>query len=544
MLSREDLLLLFKDSGFRPGRKHFSDLVLHALTGEAEDERTAAAKLLARAGEDGALALAPALRSGDEPVGAEERGAEIKTGPTRRALEAFRWFAPPVPADVVERLGVLLNTTGDARVRLLASRLVGRFGLRHLDEALIALLPAAEPPLARVILESLGKLHTARAAEAVAGFKPEGAQVKTAHARAALMVKRRPRQEGDAPQVANVGDKTAWSGEVVLSVRTGLEAILCEELTAHLPAIRFRQAGTGRVVLKGSETISSLYRCRTFLRWGLQQPTAHNARDIAKALEHPSFSWLASLFAMQGSGATSNPEAITYRVALREGSESDAVSLAAGLSAALPGWVNDPRGAGVTLALVPGGIEVWPRVIDPRFSYRTDDVSAASHPTVAAALAWVAGTAEGDVVWDPFVGSGLELCERSLRGSYARLCGTDKDGHALSVAREHLARAGAHDVDLRQADAIDHVPPAGLSLLISNPPLGRRSKGSSDIGAFLDRIIQKHASALVRGGRWVWISPAAGRTARAADRMGLDVERQFSIDMGGFGASVQAFRKR
>src|SRR5947207_4079330 len=58
------------------------------------------------------------------------------------------------------------------------------------------------------------------------------------------------------------------------------------------------------------------------------------------------------------------------------------------------------------------------------FRSRVADVAAASHPTIAAALARVAGTAPDEVVWDPFCGSGAELVERGRLGS-ARLLGTE-----------------------------------------------------------------------------------------------------------------------
>ena len=34
-------------------------------------------------------------------------------------------------------------------------------------------------------------------------------------------------------------------------------------------------------------------------------------------------------------------------------------------------------------------------------------------------------TKQNDLVWDPFVGSGTELCERALLGPYRALVGSD-----------------------------------------------------------------------------------------------------------------------
>ena len=66
-------------------------------------------------------------------------------------------------------------------------------------------------------------------------------------------------------------------------------------------------------------------------------------------------------------------------------------------------------------------VELWPRGLpDPRFAYRVAHVPASSHPTLAAALARVAGARPDDVVWDPFVGAATELVERARLGPDAR----------------------------------------------------------------------------------------------------------------------------
>ena len=78
--------------------------------------------------------------------------------------------------------------------------------------------------------------------------------------------------------------------------------------------------------------------------------------------------------------------------------------------------------------------------------------------TVAAALARAAGARSDDVVWDPFVGSGLELVERGLLGPYVRLLGTDLDLRALEVARSNLTQAKLAAFELTQANALEHRP--------------------------------------------------------------------------------------
>jgi 23S rRNA G2445 N2-methylase RlmL len=189
-------------------------------------------------------------------------------------------------------------------------------------------------------------------------------------------------------------------------------------------------------------------------------------------------------------------------------------------------------------------VELVPRFDDQRFAYRRGDVPAASHPTIAAALVRVAGVRADDLVWDPFVGSGVELCERALAGDYRALIGSDRDAAALEVARSNLAAAGAVRVELHRLDARDRPPfKARPTLIITNPPLGRRVHRSSDLGELLDRFLDRAAEILAPGGRLVWISPFPERTARAATSHGLELFHSQLVDMGGFDAQLQAFRK-
>ncbi|WP_143140219.1 HEAT repeat domain-containing protein [Nannocystis exedens] len=177
---------------------------------------------------------------------------------------------------------------------------------------------------------------------------------------------------------------------------------------------------------------------------------------------------------------------------------------------------------------------------DPRFSYRSGDVPAASHPTIAAALARLAEVRPDDVVWDPFVGSGLELCERGLLGPAAALLGTDLDPRALAVAATNLRNAGLRG-DLTQADATTHRP-AGVTLIVTNPPMGRRVH-RGDVGPLLTAFVANAAAVLVPGGRLAWISPLARVTDPALQAAGLVLRRSLTLDMGGFVGQLQRWDK-
>jgi 23S rRNA G2445 N2-methylase RlmL len=239
---------------------------------------------------------------------------------------------------------------------------------------------------------------------------------------------------------------------------------------------------------------------------------------------------------------------VRYRIAWAGGGHRRAVTwnVARAVSRRAPELVNDPtaslwelvietRGRSVEAALAPRAID------DPRFAWRRGDVPAASHPTIAAALARLAGARADDVVWDPFVGSGAELVERALLGPARELRGTDVDARALEVARENLAAAGV-TATLERADALA-VEPRGVTLVVTNPPMGRRASREPGLADTLDRFVAHAAAVLVPGGRLAWIAPWPSRSRAAAARASLVLDRALPVDMGGFDAEMQRWTK-
>jgi 23S rRNA G2445 N2-methylase RlmL len=218
--------------------------------------------------------------------------------------------------------------------------------------------------------------------------------------------------------------------------------------------------------------------------------------------------------------------------------------LAAAIAGRISWFHNDPQESlwEVLVDTRRSTLELCPRRFDdPRFSYRSKDVPAASHPTVAAALARVAGARAEDIVWDPFVGSGLELIERGLLGPFRELHGSDLEKSALTAARSNAERAQL-SVELSQGDARHHRV-KHVSLIISNPPMGRRLARDGNLGPLLDAFLANAAASLVPGGRLVWLSPFADRTASRARQLGLKVTRHDPVDLGGFPAELQRFDK-
>jgi hypothetical protein len=120
-----------------------------------------------------------------------------------------------------------------------------------------------------------------------------------------------------------------------------------------------------------------------------------------------------------------------------------------------PEILNDSREAPWSVDIVPTGegrkesyVELRPRLYpDPRLAYRQGDIPAASHPPLAASMARLAGPQSGEVVWDPFCGSGLELVERGLLGGVKALYGTDLDSKAIDIANANLSAAMPYETN-------------------------------------------------------------------------------------------------
>jgi predicted RNA methylase len=332
---------------------------------------------------------------------------------------------------------------------------------------------------------------------------------------------------------------------ILLHVRSGLEELLLEELGREA---RGRVVGRGRVEVISSEPLGWLFRARTFLHFGFPLPAeradvADPASGVVRALASDAAWEILS---------TLTPPPVRYRIEWAQAGRRKGATfrVAERVRALRPGLVNDATAAPWEAVVTERGdhstarlfVELWPRALsDPRFSYRSRTLPASSHPTIAAALAHVAGVVPSDVVWDPFVGSGGELCERALLGPYAKLFGSDLDPVALEAARENLTNAGALRFTLEKGDARSYRPDEAPSLIITNPPFGRRLLGREDLVPLFDWFLENAARALSPSGRLVWISPCGDATANLAERRGLAVRVRRPVDVGGVPGEIQMF---
>lgn len=213
-----------------------------------------------------------------------------------------------------------------------------------------------------------------------------------------------------------------------------------------------------------------------------------------------------------------------------------------------PALINDSRHAPWQMDIHQNAREIFVELTpklrpDPRFSYRRQDVPAASHPPLAAAMARLAGHMQNEVVWDPFCGSGLELIECALRGGVARVIGTDRSADAIQITEQNFLCALSRDVatrfvcsDFRDHGRVAGLGPGSVSLVISNPPMGRRVP-IPNLPELIKDLFIAASEVLKPGGRLIFANPLP------VWPMGLPLKRDFQqkVDLGGFSVHVERY---
>ena len=495
------------DPGFWPGRRDVAPLL----------------ELLAEATEDDAAKVVRALAK--VPLAAE------------RAEGAWRAAAPPLRHRLVALVARARGDDGsvelaaaladeDPRTRKAAARGLGRVQNATIRASAAAALRAAlelekRPEVERAIVEALGKV----------GSDADVASLGTRDDRLAREAVRRIERTGSRAEPARIAAERVLSEpfEVELRCREGLESILAGEMPGA------RVLGSGRVAVH-ARSLRELTMART---WTAAALVLHRGRDddAARVIAEGA----ARLRAL-------TEGAVRWRVEWLGGGHRRAATreLVESVESLAPDLVNDPVASDweIEIARERGSLAVFaiPKSWDDaRFAYRTADVPAASHPTLAAAIARLGGARADDVVWDPFVGSGLELVERARLGPYASLLGTDTDDRALAAARKNLDSARVRDARLERADARTHRP-MGVTLVLTNPPMGRRIQ-SGKLDDLLGAVLENIARVLAPGGRLAWITPRPRTTNRILERARLRRDRDLVVDMRGFSANLQLWKR-
>ncbi len=523
-----DLAKALAQPSFTPAVRDAPALV--ALLVESEEVTVAHAQAaLAELGEPARSAIEHALATGIPDEGARARTVQALGLIARRGDETAR--------------ARVLATLGDPGPRVRRAAISSLANLAPvLDEVRTAVLARWDasdvtPDERRTLAEALGKLGGDGAVERLRALVP-GDDAELARRRdRGLLVAERSAQRGVISEI-RVDVAPPVPVAVVLHCKAGLSGLLVDELRAL--SIEAQGNRDDEVHIALAAPWQTLFASRLWIGAGIRvprpatddQPDA-TARSIVEGLvAAPTRALLAAW--------TRGP--IRWRLELPEGKQRAVVwKVARDVTAAAPELVNDPTATTWDVRIADAtALELIPRrLTDPRFAYRVADVPAASHPTVAAALARVADPRARDRIWDPFCGSGLELVECGRRAA-VDLFGTDLDERAL-VAAQANADAAKLNIAFTRGDARSAGGFDDLDLVITNPPLGSRVQ--VDAAALLIAMLPVISRRLAKGGRLVWITPAPRQTTPVAE--GLRLRRTFAtaIDLGGVRGRLERWQK-
>ncbi len=508
---------------FTPGQKDAAALVELVVAGE-EPAAARAATALTKLAEAGRKAIDARLAGGG-PVGGDT--AELGDAATMRLVAALGLLARA--GDATARTALLERTRDvHVRVRRAAISALGKLGGDDAIAAMIARWDASDvtPDERRTLAEALGKVGGDAAMTRLRALDPAAdSELARRRDRALLMADRDAKRDTESSIATDIAPPNRMSLAVVLRCRAGLASLLADELR-HLGMVpKPRRDDEVDVTLAGPW--STLYQSRLWVSAAIRfaLPAGKDLVErIASVVTSPAIIGLLKAW-------TRGP--IRWRLGFAGGRKRAVVwDVAKAVTARAPELVNDPTQTTWDILVddVEGTLDLVPRrAEDPRFAWRVAEIAAASHPTVAAALARVAGARDSDRVWDPFVGSASELIERARLGPFVTMLGSDLDDAALTAARANLAAAGV-TAELVNADARTHEP-GTVDLIITNPPLGSRVQ--LDAAALLVAALPHFAKLLSPGGRLVWITPAIRRTTPVAEQLGFKRTRSFPVDLGG-----------
>lgn len=498
--------------------------------------------------------MLPILASVDRDQAEGIVAALARAGATGAKLALAEWQTAQAPlrARLIDVLGrvarqqdsaelrdalVLAATDADLAAARKAIVMLGKLGpTRRLPEDLETRLmqrfAAAPVALQRAITEALGKAGSPRALAFLQQQHGDDAEQNRLQARATLMLQRERHRTADSHIVVDA--KLPQPMRVALNCRAGLSRLLHDEISSFIKAPRREN---DRVTFGYTGDLRTLLRARIALDVALIQPLRPGDEFFERVLQAFADD------ALQASLRAWTAGKIRFRIRwLNTGRGRGATwRLADRVTQRFPALINDPVASCWECQIDEHRHEVaWlPRAYeDPRFAYRSTDVPAASHPTLAAALARQAAPTKQDSVWDPFVGSGLELIEINRLVNVRALLGTDTDAKALTAARTNLESAGIPHARLDLADARSHHC-EGVTLIVSNPPMGRRVARDGALLTLLDDFLANARRNLAPAGRLVWLSPQAEHTARTAKTLGFAVQRLEAVDIGGFAAELQ-----
>lgn len=148
------------------------------------------------------------------------------------------------------------------------------------------------------------------------------------------------------------------------------------------------------------------------------------------------------------------------------------------------------------------------------------------HPRLARALVNLTRASEGQLVLDPFCGTGGILLEAGLMG--CRTLGGDIDGRMVDGTKMNLSHYGILDTDIRKTDISSWAEQNPLvDAIATDPPYGRSASTAKEpIASLYARAFSACHSALKDGGRLAIVLPAESHTSLAG---GFSLESMHAV---------------
>jgi len=483
-----------------------------------------------------------ALARADRPVARLLLGDLWQSGPAERALRVRVLSRIAMRVDVPEFHQVLVRALADpappvARAALRAAGNLDESAGKTLEAPVVEHLRSGQLPEQRAAADALGKIGGPVGLAALRALASGDADLTRRRNEAIALVERR--QLRSAPTTIQAATELPGAASIVLRCRSGMARFAGQQARALL-GVDTNDDPLG-VALTWAGPLEALHRVRIALDAALafELPSGLDlAQRVADTLNQPAL--VAALRAW-----SAGP--LRFRLSFVDGGARRAVvqTVARLLRERDSPLHNDSRETPWSV-VVDGErhrLLCVPRDPGLRFPYERAVIPAASHPTLAALMAWVARPRPGEVVWDPFCGSGGELVECALLEPSVQLHGTDRSATALAAARANLQAAGL-TANLVRGDSLRSQPAAAPSLIVTNPPMGRRAHSGRGVHETLRAFVGHAAALLPPGGRLVCVSPAAKVSAAAGRDAGMDVTDHGPVDLAGMRVHLQVLATR
>lgn len=157
-----------------------------------------------------------------------------------------------------------------------------------------------------------------------------------------------------------------------------------------------------------------------------------------------------------------------------------------------------------------------------------------TNPVLATVLVRIAKVNDGQIVHDPFCGTGTVLIAAHRANASVRLTGTDHDGQSLEMARANLDDSGVRAI-LVEADAIPFQHATGaVHRIVSNLPFGKQVGSHTNNTRLYPALIDEISRTLHPAGRAVLLTEDKRLLVESVNRTsGLKIIRQRLLRYGG-----------